>query len=215
MIPPTLTLYLIRHGETDWNAQKRMQGRRDIPLNAIGEEQARISGNILKWLLPPLQAMDFIASPLLRTRQTMELVRQELTLPAHDYRNDERLIEISFGNWEGFTLADIDQQQPAALLERQKDTFSFTPTGGENYPAVFERMRSFLQSLQRDTVIVAHAGIVRSLLAMLGDVPTADIAHLEIPQDKVLMLRNGRFFWITGNDRPDGNPRPPRQSTRC
>lgn len=129
MIPPTLTLHLIRHGETDWNVQKRMQGRRDISLNVLGEAHAKISGNILKWLLPLLLAMDFIASLLLRTRHTMELVRQELALPAHDYRNDERLIEISFGNWEGFTFAGIEKQQPTSLFERKMDTFYFTPMG--------------------------------------------------------------------------------------
>ncbi|MDF3133557.1 histidine phosphatase family protein [Pseudomonas extremaustralis] len=183
MIPPTLTLHLIRHGETDWNVQKRMQGRRDISLNVLGEAHAKISGNILKWLLPLLLAMDFIASLLLRTRHTMELVRQELALPAHDYRNDERLIEISFGNWEGFTFAGIEKQQPTSLFERKMDTFYFTPMGGENYPAVIERTRSFLQSLQRDTVIVAHAGIVNSLFAMHGDVPAAYNAHVDILQD--------------------------------
>ena len=74
------TLYLIRHGETDWNAERLLQGRRDIPLNSLGKLQAAESGLCLKWLLLPSACVDFIASPLARTRETMEIVRQQLGL---------------------------------------------------------------------------------------------------------------------------------------
>src|SRR5437016_4548078 len=101
MPPP---LYYIRHGETDWNREGRLQGQREIPINANGRAQARRCGEILHDLLArePQTTLDFVASPLGRARATMELARVALGLDPQSYRVDERLTEISFGNWEGF-----------------------------------------------------------------------------------------------------------------
>jgi broad specificity phosphatase PhoE len=199
-----VTLYLIRHGETDWNARRLLQGRRDIPLNSVGQGQAVTSGNCLKWLLPDASQVDFIASPLSRTRQTMEIVRQQLGIEASDYRTDERLVEIHFGEWEGMDWQQIAERQPQDFEARQADPLNFIPTGGENYPHVFERVGSLLGSLQRDSVIVAHAGVLRSCLALLTDVPDVEVPLLEIPQDQVLMIREGRFVWLRASLAADG-----------
>ncbi|MFJ3487785.1 histidine phosphatase family protein [Pseudomonas sp. NPDC090202] len=199
------TLYLIRHGQTDWNASKLLQGRRDIPLNAVGRGQAVVSGTCLNWLLPRTAGVDFIASPLGRTRQTMEIVRQQLGLDALDYRTDERLVEIHFGEWEGLDWQQIAERQPERFAARQADPLNFIPEGGENYPHVFERVGSLLTSLQRDTVLVAHAGVLRSCLALLTDVAPEAVPLLEIPQDQVLMIRDGRFAWLGASTAADGS----------
>jgi len=200
----TPTLYLIRHGETDWNARRLLQGRRDIPLNAVGQVQAVVSGTCLKWLLPDASKVDFVASPLGRTRQTMEIVRQQLSLGVEGYQTDERLVEIHFGEWEGLDWQQIAERQPERHAARQADPLNFIPEGGENYPHVFERVGSLLASLQRDTVLVAHAGVLRSCLALLTDVPDIEVPLLEIPQDQVLMIRNGSFAWMRVSTAPDG-----------
>jgi probable phosphoglycerate mutase len=197
------TLYLIRHGETDWNAKRLLQGRRDIPLNAVGHGQAAVSGTCLKWLLPDASNTDFIASPLGRTRQTMEIIRQRLGLDVADYRTDERLVEINFGEWEGLNWQQIAELQPERFAARQADPLNFIPTDGENYPHVFERVGSLLASLQRDTVLVAHAGVLRSCLTLLTDVRDHEVPLLEIPQDQVLMVRDGRFAWMRVSTVPD------------
>jgi probable phosphoglycerate mutase len=202
--PAVPTLYLIRHGETDWNARRLLQGRRDIPLNAVGQGQAVVSGTCLKWLLPDATTVDFIASPLGRTRQTMEIIRQQLGLDAADYRTDERLVEINFGEWEGLDWQQIAERQPERYQARQADPLNFIPTDGENYPHVFERVGSLLNSLQRDTVLVAHAGVLRSCLALLTDVPDTGVPLLEIPQDQVLMIRGARFAWMRVSTAADG-----------
>lgn len=202
--PAVPTLYLIRHGETDWNARRLLQGRRDIPLNAVGQGQAVVSGTCLKWLLPDATTVDFIASPLGRTRQTMEIIRQQLGLDAADYRTDERLVEINFGEWEGLDWQQIAERQPEPYQARQADPLNFIPTDGENYPHVFERVGSLLNSLQRDTVLVAHAGVLRSCLALLTDVPHTEVPLLEIPQDQVLMIRGARFAWMRVSTAADG-----------
>jgi probable phosphoglycerate mutase len=101
----TPTIYYIRHGETSWNAEGRLQGAQDIPLNDLGRRQAAHAGNVLGDLLKrdgrDNTALPFVASPLQRARATMELVRGALKLPPEKYALDDRLREIGYGVWEG------------------------------------------------------------------------------------------------------------------
>src|SRR5215831_15313323 len=96
--------YFMRHGETDWNVEGRLQGQHDTPLNRVGHGQAVRCGEILRDLFT-CESRE--ASPLVRARKTMELVRAELGLDAIDYRVDARLAELSFGRWEGLTFAEL------------------------------------------------------------------------------------------------------------
>src|ERR1700687_4425741 len=104
------TIYYIRHGETAWNAEGKLQGVQDIPLNDLGRRQAANSGAILAGLFArdgrSEASLAFVASPLGRARATMELVRGALKLPPDDYAIDDRLREIGYGHWEGSTLGD-------------------------------------------------------------------------------------------------------------
>src|ERR1700738_5113405 len=105
------TIYYIRHGETDWNAQGRLQGAQDVPLNDLGRRQAASAGGILADLFArdgrSEASLAFVASPLGRARPTMELVRGSLRLPPQQYAIDDRLREIGYGHWEGSTLAEM------------------------------------------------------------------------------------------------------------
>src|SRR5450755_2981174 len=102
------TIYYIRHGETDWNVEGKLQGTQDIPLNQLGRRQAAFAGGILADLFArdgrSEASLSFVASPLGRARATMELVRGRLNLPPHQYAIDDRLREIGYGDWEGSTL---------------------------------------------------------------------------------------------------------------
>jgi len=110
-------LYYIRHGETDWNTQGRLQGQRDLPINAHGRAQACQCADILRDLIAREddRQPDFVSSPLGRARETMEIVRAALGLDPAAYRIDECLIEISFGGWEGFTLDELGRSAPDAV----------------------------------------------------------------------------------------------------
>ena len=94
-------LYFIRHGETNWNAEGRYQGSKDIPLNDRGRGQAALNGELLRTLLQRANrsALDFdwYVSPLSRTRETMDNVRTKVGEPLPNVTIDPRLIEISFG----------------------------------------------------------------------------------------------------------------------
>lgn len=90
---PAPTIYYIRHGETQWNAEGKLQGQQDIPLNDLGRKQAANAGGILAGLFArdgrSETSLEFVASPLGRARSTMELVRSTLKLPPHDYAVDD------------------------------------------------------------------------------------------------------------------------------
>ena len=160
-------LYYIRHGETDWNAEQRLQGHRDTPLNARGRRQASHCGGILRDLLERdgRAAADcaYVSSPLCRARQTMELVRAALDLDPDGYGVDDRLIEISFGDWEGLTLPEIAARDAEALAARERDKWGFTPPGGECYRDVTARVGAWYATVTRDTVVTAHGGVARAL----------------------------------------------------
>ena len=103
-----MLIYMIRHGQTAWNAEGRLQGQKDIPLNDTGRSQAAGNGHALKGILgDTVSDFDFVASPLGRTRETMEILRRAMGLPPLAYRTDPRLVEVSFGDWEGHTLAEL------------------------------------------------------------------------------------------------------------
>ena len=188
-MPPIL--YVIRHGQTDWNAERRLQGQKDIDLNAIGREQARQNGIDLREILAfENQPFDFVASPLRRTRETMEIAREAMGLPPKDYRTDERLVEVSFGAWEGFTLKELKATEPERLAERKAGKWDFIPPGedAESYEILSWRVGSWLTSVERPTVCVTHGGVIRSLFRLIGDVAKEEAAEIPIPQDCILKV---------------------------
>jgi len=191
------TVYYIRHGETDWNVAGRLQGRRDIPLNARGRAQGAHCGEILRDLLArdgrDAAALDYVSSPLGRACETMELVRPALALPATGYRLEPRLIEIAFGDWEGFTIAQLHNRDPQRIAQREHDKWHFLPPGGESYEMVSGRMRDWHESLTRDTVATAHGGTARGLMAVLGIAKPAAAPLIDIDQGVVYVFAGGRL----------------------
>lgn len=179
-------LYYVRHGETDWNVEGRLQGWHDPALNAMGRRQAAACADILRDLIAQggRSPADFgyVASPLQRARQTAEIMRAGLGLAPDDYRVDARLREIGFGEWEGLTLREVRARAPQALAARERDKWKFVPPGGESYAQVALRMREWYEALEGDTVVVAHGGTARALIAVLGVAPPAQAPSIEIGQ---------------------------------
>lgn len=188
-------LYYIRHGETDWNREGRLQGQRDIPLNANGRAQARHCGEILRDLLArePGVTPDFVASPLERARETMELVRRGLGLDPQAYSTDQRLAEIAFGRWEGSTIPELRRTSPEAVAARERDKWRFVPPGGESYLQMSQRVRGWYDALKRDTVAIAHGGVLRGLMAQLGISSPDEAPSLDIGQGVVYVIRDGQL----------------------
>ena len=195
MAPPVI--YYIRHGETDWNVEGRLQGRRDIALNKRGRTQGTHCGEILRDLFArdgrAAAACDYVSSPLSRATETMQLARSALGLDTRGYRTDPALTEISFGDWEGFTIAQLRERDPQRVAQREQDKWHFLAPGGESYEAVSQRMHAWYRSLTRDVVVTAHGGTARGLFAALGIAKPAAAPLIDIAQGVVYVIEGEKL----------------------
>jgi probable phosphoglycerate mutase len=194
---PKPVLYYVRHGLTEWNVQQRLQGRHDVPLNPEGRSQGLRCGAILQDLF----ARDgrapgdlvYVSSPLIRARETMELVRATLGLPAAGYEVDPRLAEIAFGDWEGLTYEDVIKRDGDVVAKRESDKWGFLPPGGESYAQVTARVGAWYDQLERDAVVAAHGGTARALLAHLTIEAPDAATHQPIDQGVVYVYAGNRL----------------------
>ena len=189
------TIFYVRHGETEWNAEGRLQGVQNVPLNELGRRQSVSAGHILAGLFArdgrSAESLTFVASPLGRARQTMELVRGALSLPLAGYAIDDRLREIGYGVWEGSTLAQMHTQDPDLFARRQAGKWTVSPPGGESYVSVQARISDWYNQLKADTVAVAHGGTARALMVVLGVETSDSAADLMIEQGAVYVFGDG------------------------
>lgn len=196
MLKPGVTLYYLRHGETDWNFAQRYQGQRDIPLNALGRTQAGRNGRALKELLGDYATrFDYVASPLGRARETMEIARREMGLAPGAYRLDDRLREIHYGHWEGQLWRDLSTTDPDGFAAREKDRWGWQPNGGESYRDLSNRVAGWLRDVDRDAVVVAHGGVMRVLRGLCLGLTPDEIFALDVPQDRVLIVDSSGTRW--------------------
>jgi probable phosphoglycerate mutase len=197
MLRPSVTLYFVRHGETDWNRAQRYQGQMDIPLNATGRAQAARNGRALAAALGMRASeLDYVASPLGRARETMEIMRRELGLARGGYRTDDRLREIHYGHWEGELWSDLPAKDPVGFADREADRWGWEPRGGESYRALSERVARWVDEIEGDVVVAAHGGVMRVLQGLVLALEPAEIFRLEVPQDKVLVFEGGGAHWL-------------------
>ena len=170
-----MTLLLtIRHAPTDWNAEKRLQGHTDIPLAESSHAWLR------DWQLPgEYKEFHWISSPLTRCLQTAETLRGQAVATEH------RLIEMSFGDWEGAVLPDLRRELGAEMQENEDRGLDFLPPNGESPRMVQERIAPWLQEqaqARQPVIAVTHFGVIRALMAkaldwpMLGK-PPAKLRH--------------------------------------
>jgi broad specificity phosphatase PhoE len=194
-------LIFVRHGETAYNAESRLQGQLDTPLNARGREQARAIGGTLRSLLGPEidrldEAQAFFASPLERARETMDIARDAMGLKPGRYHLDPVLKELSFGVWEGLTWPEIEVRDAKGLRARRKDRWAFAPEDGESYAMLAVRLRPWLDSLSEHAFVISHGGVARVLMALIAGVPPAKAVEAPIIQGRAILFENGSCHWI-------------------
>jgi probable phosphoglycerate mutase len=186
-------LFLVRHGQTEWNLVQRIQGHSDSPLTAAGVEQANAAGRLLAAMLEGRSAV-LVSSPLGRARRTAEIVAGALGLPANRIRIEPRLREVSWGAWDGRSRAELEAAEPGAWNRLQRD-WSFAPEGAEAYPDAAGRLGDWLRSLSAGEPVIAvthgmASAILRGLLLQLTG---AETLALERPQDALFHVRQGRI----------------------
>jgi len=189
-------LYFVRHGQTDWNAEGRYQGSKDIPLNDIGRGQADLNGTLLDQLLTRAgrtpDEFDWYVSPLSRTRETMDRIRARFARPLPDVTADPRLIEISFGIYEGRLHTDLAAGVMPIAGERDSNFWYFRPPEGESYDDLATRIRDFGASLPRRAIVVSHGGVLRVLRRMIEDFAPDRAVNWFPPQDSVIHFADGK-----------------------
>ncbi|MFN0022373.1 MAG: histidine phosphatase family protein [Parvularculaceae bacterium] len=184
-------VWFVRHGQTDWNAERRFQGHSDIALNDTGRAQAARNGAALKAAVRDARAIAFISSPLSRATETLEIVREAMGLPRQRYAIDDRLIEIDLGAWNGRTYDEIAAEDPGVHERRATEKWSFRAPGGESYADAAARVREFLTTLKRPAVIAGHGASGRIARAYLLGLKPSRAPHLPSPQDQVFEIAKG------------------------
>jgi len=189
---PQPVIYYVRHGLTDWNAGGRLQGQHDTALNAEGRAQAGYCGGLLRGLFARAgrapQSFAYVSSPLVRATETMDIVRASLGLDPDGYRVEPRLAEISFGDWEGLTYDEVLACEPEVVARRERDKWGFLLPGGESYVQVAARVGAWYATIERDTVVTAHGGTGRALIALLGIAAPEAAVHRSIDQGVVYVF---------------------------
>lgn len=189
------TIYLLRHGQTEFNAERRMQGQCDSPLTVLGLAQARAMGVKLREELGNPADWQMVASPLGRAMHTARLVASELGLPADSIRPEPRLIEVSFGEWEMQQVPVLHERHPE--LACQADWY-FNAPGCETYAAVAARIRQWLadDSQPSRQIVVAHGLLGRILRGIYAGMHPEQLWQQDMPQDAFFRLQNGQITRI-------------------
>lgn len=197
---PGVTVYFCRHGETDWNRIQRYQGQTDIPLNDTGRGQAERNGVALAKALAAAgvapATLDYVSSPQVRAAETMRIIRRELELAVEPFRRDDRLKEQHFGHWEGELYAHVPTIDPTGYAARKADPWHWSPDGGESYLILARRVAAWLAEIDRDTVVASHGNVSRVLRHLVLGIDHRAAINLTVPQDQILVLRDGRSEWI-------------------
>lgn len=183
-------IYLVRHGQTEFNLARRYQGGLDSALTEEGLEQARRMGELLQSLIGGEPSWEIVSSPQGRARRTAEIINGALDLPT---TQDPRLREISLGEWDGLPIDEVAHKLPsgAGVWERQLHA-----PGGENFEAISSRIGDWLSDLDgsgRRVVAVSHGMAGRVLRGLYAGLSRQAMLELPVPQDAVFRLADGRI----------------------
>lgn len=207
-----MKVYLLRHGETDWNKAGRFQGQTDIPLNDAGRELARLTRDNM-----PLVHFDRVyCSPLIRAKETA-LIFLEGRFPLDQIRYDRRIIEISFGKQEGANIQEAKDDPLHPMYNMLWHPESYIPDGmGESFADVVKRADDFLKNEvlplegQCDNVlVVAHGALNRSLVVAAGHKQIKDfwgaryynccVTTLDVKKGEITLEREAEVYYDTSN----------------
>lgn len=193
-------VYIFRHGRTEWNATGRIQGALDSSLTEEGRRQAQALGGGLREELRVAgivaKNVALFASPLGRVRQTVALACPAAGLDVCGCRFDERLREVTWGDWDGLTRTEIEERAPGALAARNDLKWEHQPPGGESYAMAAPRARSVLAELvrlagARPVAAFSHGAIGRLLRGAYTQLSVEEIVGLDEPQDAFFRLQAG------------------------
>ncbi|WP_259782342.1 histidine phosphatase family protein [Aestuariispira ectoiniformans] len=183
-------LFVIRHGETHWNREQRLQGHKNSSLTDLGRDQALQQGRILQNLdMKAREDIPCFCSPLDRAQETAWLAMEAISKP---FQTDDRLKEIALGDWEGCKYSEVH-----SATDRNADNYMdrvdwFSAPGGESYEAAVDRAKAFLETLSGPTIIVTHGVFSAVLRGVWLGLPRRDALALSKAQGCIFHLKGGR-----------------------
>ncbi|RXJ71870.1 hypothetical protein CS022_19075 [Veronia nyctiphanis] len=185
-------IILARHGQTEWNKVKRLQGSKNSPLTELGIAQAHNVSTLVSKLVDRQEAVMF-SSPLGRALDTAKII--EASLPSvSDMTIEPLLKEYSYGHWEGLTFDDVKAQWPQEWSDRVADKWNYAIPGGEGYSMMSERAKAWLEALSPEhvTVAVSHQMIGRAIRAAYLGLDSERTMALSQNNNEVIVLRDGK-----------------------
>lgn len=180
------TIWLLRHGQTEWNAQQRIQGQLESPLTPLGITQAQHQATLMRDILA--LDPDCYCSPLGRAQQTAKIALQGVP-----YKTDPRLAEVHAGLWQGLTRDEVNADWPELFQANPQhlNLFCAAPDG-EGFAAFQARIADFLQALGGPSVIVAHGLLGQVVRGLTCGLTRSDMAKLPNRQGCIYLLQDGR-----------------------
>jgi probable phosphoglycerate mutase len=186
-------IYLCRHGQTAFNRDHRLQGQKESDLTPLGRLQAGAMAELLHELIArdPPAPWRIVASPLRRARDTAQAIGARLGLPVEF---DDRLMELTVGDWEGRLRTELAREHPEAFANRE---WFFAAPGGETYDQVMTRVAGWLAEQaaepERRLIVVSHGVAGRLLRGAYAGLSRAQVLDLDVPQDAVYRLHAGQL----------------------
>jgi broad specificity phosphatase PhoE len=187
-------MMLVRHGETVSNLEQRYHGRRDSPLTERGIAQAQAIGRRLTTLLDS-SSVEIISSPQPRAHRTAEIIRECFGSAVSPVRLDERLCEVSIGEWEGLSQAEIVALAPGTFEGEGRHNWCFCAPNGETYAEFELRLTRWLSEISDHAalIVVTHGIVARVLRGLYAALERSLALSLPIPQDRIFRLGEGKI----------------------
>jgi len=195
--------YIVRHGQTVWNLEKRKQGQKDSPLTIKGIEQAKMVAKTLKEEIPDLQNYQFVISPQWRCQQYASIICELLDKDFSDCILEEDIREHSFGLWEGKVEPEIEKQFPGFLARRYKSEnyWSYIVPKGESYEILYNRVSAVVNKYRKHNVVfICHEMVSKVMRGNLLNLKPEEILPLNHKQDLIYKF-DGELTTLQVNNR--------------
>lgn len=192
-------IYLLRHGETEFNKLGKCQGLLDSPLTPLGRAQVSQNSVLLKHHIADTSTLTLYSSPLTRALESTKIICQYLNYPLEKVVIDERLQEVDLGEWAGHSFSELQQSYPDISLE-DHDWYFKAPTG-ETYQETLKRCQSWLDDRQPNhcAIVISHALVGRVLRGVYANLSKAEALTLHVPQKGFFKLNHQRVTYCTDN----------------
>ena len=186
-------IYIVRHGQTAWNLQKRKQGRKDSPLTLKGIDQAKHIASILKKDIKDISKFKIVISPQWRCQQFASIICELLNIRFSDCIMEENLREHCFGLWEGKTEEEIEFEFPGFLERRYRpeNYWNYIVPMGESYDLLSNRVSKVIEEYEYENIIyVCHEMVSKTMRGILLNLSNDEVLALNHPQDTVYKINS-------------------------